>query len=1005
MLVREIGHMMAWGSGRRAWVLIMVALLTLIPIAGFAATYEVSPGGNDNQSGLRGSPWRTIARANVTLQAGDSVLVHAGTYSEVIQPARSGAEGQPIVYTVYGDGVVELLGESPAKRGVVGIGWDLESGSQGDPTSYVIVDGFTIRYQFAELLRDAPVFTNRFAYVQIGHRRSFFNVIRNCTILQDGDALQNYIDGYRQVSICVTDAQHTIIEGNDISGTWLGIWLTGAAPRFNVIRGNTIHDCGSSLIDIADPEDGTSIVQGNIIEGNLLSNSANEDAIQFEPNYKSDYSEASNRGTIIRNNVVRNCVENAFDLKGASDILIEGNIVYGNEGDDDGSVGGQDRAGGMGGVIHGGAGIPGVASATNDVIVRNNIFYDNFGAIEASEGYKIYNNTFINNNHDYTGANSAWRSYPGPGFTAILVYSGTGIAIKNNVVAEHAQGEMALNVYGMTGADVDYNLYANTDRVYLSDAGGALFTQFDLASWQQRLANRGIEGAEAHAVEASPEFINVPLRPAGDHLAYDFHLASSSRARDAGGPLTTAVSAGSGSSIEVADAGYFCDGYGVDEAADSIVVEGSRPVRITSIDRVRNVIGLELPLTWRAGARVFRPFQGAAPDIGAREAQANSGLVPGIPIPLAPAEGAGNEALPVVLRWGRVDATATYHVQVCRNDRFTTDVVFERVAIVGDTSVTVNGLTSGGTYYWRVRAANGVLFSFWSDVRSFTTFAQAPAKTVLVAPADDARNESVNNVLIWRRSVVDESYQLEVSRNPAFTGTLVLDVRGITASQYSMSGLDNQTRYYWRVRAQNAAGVGPVSDIWTFVTADPPVVPELVPVDAGVSAPLTVLRWRPVRSAISYDVQVGTRPVVTGYVMFERYGVSRDTSVTVSGLSPGRTYYWRLRVNAVGGASEWTPAVGFTTAAVEPNDFYLDENYPNPFNVTTQLRFMIPSPVPVSVEVYNLLGQRIIATSYGVLPRGVYEMPLDLGNSSTGVYFYTLVAGSYRQTRKLMYVR
>lgn len=985
----------------------VLVLATLFFAAGIVqgATYEVAPNGNDNASGRRGSPWRTIAKANVTLEAGDTVMVHAGSYSEVIQPANSGAEGRPIVYMAYGDGVVELLGESAQKRGVVGIGWDLESGSQGDPISYVIVDGFTIRYQFAELLRDAPVFTNRFAYVQIGHRRSQHNVIRHCTIYQDGDALQNFIDGYRQVSICVTDAQYTVIEGNDISGTWLGIWLTGETPRFNLVRGNTIHDCGSSMIDIADPEDGSSDLQGNIIENNLLSNSVNEDGIQFEPNYKSDYSQATNRGTIIRNNVVRHCVENAFDLKGASDIVIEGNIVYANTGDDDGSVGGNDRSGGMGGVIHGGAGAAGVASATNDVIVRNNIFFDNYGAIEGGDSYKIYNNTFINNNHDYTGSNSPWRSNPGPGFTAILVYGGANIAIKNNIIAQHAQGELALNVYGVTNADIDYNLYWNSDRVYLCDAGGALFTQFSFPAWQQRLADRGISGAEAHGLVAQPDFLNVPSRPVNDHLAYDFHLASTSPAHDAGGPLTHAVSSGNGTSIQVADAGYFCDGYGVLEAADSIVVESSRPVKITSIDRERNIIQLEVPLSWPAGARIFRPFQGTAPDIGALEAQSQSGLVPAIPAILDPPDGLADAALPVVLSWGRVDANANYHLQICKNDRFVTDLVYERVTGVGDTVVTATGLSAGVKYYWRLRAANGILFSPWTETRSFTTFSQPPPKTVLVGPADGARNQSVNNVLFWRRATLDSVYHLQVARNPGFTGTLVVDDNGVNGNQYALSGLDNQTQYFWRVRALNAAGFGPFSDVWSFVTADPPEVPVLISVGDGVSAPITVLRWRPVRSAISYDVQVGTRPVVEGYVMFERYQISRDTSVTVSGLTAGKAYYWRLRVNAVGGASDWTPSVKFTTAAVEPNDFFLDENYPNPFNVSTQIRFMIPSPVPVTLEVFNILGQKVQMNAYGVLPRGVYEFPLDLGKSPSGIYFYTLTAGIYRQTRKLMYVR
>jgi len=56
------------------------------------------PGASDSNAGTEASPWRTIAKANSTLTAGDRVYIKAGTYSRGIQPANSGSVGQPIIY-------------------------------------------------------------------------------------------------------------------------------------------------------------------------------------------------------------------------------------------------------------------------------------------------------------------------------------------------------------------------------------------------------------------------------------------------------------------------------------------------------------------------------------------------------------------------------------------------------------------------------------------------------------------------------------------------------------------------------------------------------------------------------------------------------------------------------------------------------------------------------------------------------------------------------------------
>jgi hypothetical protein len=88
-----------------------------------------------------------------------------------------------------------------------------------------------------------------------------------------------------------------------------------------------------------------------------------------------------------------------------------------------------------------------------------------------------------------------------------------------------------------------------------------------------------------------------------------------------------------------------------------------------------------------------------------------------------------------------------------------------------------------------------------------------------------------------------------------------------------------------------------------------------------------------------------------------------------------------------------------------PADFFLDENYPNPFNPTTTIRYSLPRDVRVTITVYNMLGQQIKSLVDAFQSAGTYDVALDLQGFAAGMYLYVLQAGDYRQTRKLMFIK
>jgi hypothetical protein len=87
------------------------------------------------------------------------------------------------------------------------------------------------------------------------------------------------------------------------------------------------------------------------------------------------------------------------------------------------------------------------------------------------------------------------------------------------------------------------------------------------------------------------------------------------------------------------------------------------------------------------------------------------------------------------------------------------------------------------------------------------------------------------------------------------------------------------------------------------------------------------------------------------------------------------------------------------------NDFSLNQNYPNPFNPTTKIKYDIPKSVIVSLKIYDLLGREVKILVNETQSPGSYEIIWDAQGCSSGIYFYTLTAGDYIQTKMMVLLK
>lgn len=88
-----------------------------------------------------------------------------------------------------------------------------------------------------------------------------------------------------------------------------------------------------------------------------------------------------------------------------------------------------------------------------------------------------------------------------------------------------------------------------------------------------------------------------------------------------------------------------------------------------------------------------------------------------------------------------------------------------------------------------------------------------------------------------------------------------------------------------------------------------------------------------------------------------------------------------------------------------PSEFRLYNNYPNPFNPSTQIRYRIPESAHVTLKVYDVLGRLIRTIVDEWQSPGEYTVPFHADNLSSGVYIYRLQAGTFTEVKRMTLVR
>ncbi|MBU1101223.1 MAG: T9SS type A sorting domain-containing protein [Bacteroidetes bacterium] len=88
-----------------------------------------------------------------------------------------------------------------------------------------------------------------------------------------------------------------------------------------------------------------------------------------------------------------------------------------------------------------------------------------------------------------------------------------------------------------------------------------------------------------------------------------------------------------------------------------------------------------------------------------------------------------------------------------------------------------------------------------------------------------------------------------------------------------------------------------------------------------------------------------------------------------------------------------------------PSDYALNQNYPNPFNPSTTIRYIVEESINVKIELYDLLGNLISTLLDKKCSKGIHNLNFEAGELPSGIYYYTMSAGNFSDTKKMLLIK
>jgi photosystem II stability/assembly factor-like uncharacterized protein len=327
---------------------------------------------------------------------------------------------------------------------------------------------------------------------------------------------------------------------------------------------------------------------------------------------------------------------------------------------------------------------------------------------------------------------------------------------------------------------------------------------------------------------------------------------------------------------------------------------------------------------------------------------------------------------------------------------------------VGENGVVLKSTDNGETWILKDIGVTQTLRSV--DVMTNSLYIAAGDSGIIIRSVDKGESwssvssgvtENLNDIMFvqYPHQVVSASRGIVIGNN----GTILIsDDYGLTWSPVSSNTAENLNSLHFAyenlIFAAGNNGVmlksNDLGESWTAVTTgvqgniyDVKLISETVCLATGENGLI-------IRSEDGGE----TWSVITSGVSTDLFTVNFGSSN--AGIAAGEN---GTELYTNDGGLSWENRESFNSISCrEKNNVKLSQNFPNPFNPTTKISYELPFNSYVSVKVYDMLGKEVRTLANGYQNAGSYNITFDASNLSSGLYFYTINAGSFVKTMKMI---
>ncbi|MFH1194172.1 MAG: peptidylprolyl isomerase [bacterium] len=293
----------------------------------------------------------------------------------------------------------------------------------------------------------------------------------------------------------------------------------------------------------------------------------------------------------------------------------------------------------------------------------------------------------------------------------------------------------------------------------------------------------------------------------------------------------------------------------------------------------------------------------------------------------------------------------------------------------------------------------------------------APNPPTLMEPVDGITGVGTGQRFSW--TLVEDAvlYYLEIAEDQSFTQMVYADSFAVTPPSVSTTAKNLETglkTYYWRVRSNNGAKFSNYTEVRSFTTSILAPV-QIYPAQNATEIPRnTRFEWNEVGGAVSYYLQVSSKPLYTAQnLVVDQSGITA-TNFTADSLNANTIYYWRVlgvtEIYEGPSSASWKFTTGQLVDVEDedptlPKEYYLAQNGPNPFNPSTYIKYNLKAAGHVTMKVYDILGRELFTILDEYKDAGRHVLFFEMNDLATGIYIYSMRVNDYYSAKKMVVLK